>query len=58
MSHERAYKKMQEEIAELETPQARYQAILDRWVGEQRAAEAEARRIRKQLDPFNLGLYD
>ena len=58
MSDERAYKKMQEEIAELETPRARYQAILDRWIGDQRAIAAEERALKRSLDPYNLGIYD
>jgi hypothetical protein len=54
----RAHSQLQRELAELETPGARYQAQLDRWVGEQRAIEAEERRIKRDLDPYNLGIYN
>ena len=37
---------------------ARYQAQLDRWFGEQRAIAAEERRLKRDLDPYNLSLYD
>jgi hypothetical protein len=52
------YAQVQREIAELDTPRARYQAQLDRWVGEQRAIAEEERRLKRSLDPYNLGLYD
>jgi hypothetical protein len=55
---QRAYKRLQREIAELDTPHARYQAQLDRMWWERRAAAEEERRIKRQLDPYNLGLYD
>ena len=55
--NKRANAQLQRELAELETPGAKYQATLDRWFGEQRAIAAEERRIRQQLDEFNLGLY-
>jgi hypothetical protein len=54
----RSYKRLQEELRELETPQAQGQAVLDRMWSQQRAAEAEERRIKRQLDPYGLGLYD
>lgn len=54
----RAHARMQQELAELDTPQARYQAQLDRLWWERRAAEAEERRLKRQLDPYGLGLYD
>lgn len=54
----RAHAQLQRELAELETPRARYQAQLDRWFGEQRALAAEEQRMKRGLDPYNLGLYD
>ena len=54
----RVNKRMEEERREFDTLQVRYQAQLDRWWWGQRAAEAEERRIKRELDPFGLGLYD
>jgi hypothetical protein len=54
----RTYARLQQEIAETDTPQARYQSILDRWWEGRLAAAEEERRIRRYLDPFNTGLYD
>jgi hypothetical protein len=54
----RAQEQLQKELAELETPQAKYQAILDRWREQCAAAEAEERRLRRYLDPFNTGIYN
>jgi hypothetical protein len=56
--NKRAHTQLQRELAELDTPRARYQAQLDRWFGERRAIAAEERRIKRDLDPYNLGLYD
>jgi hypothetical protein len=54
----RAHTRLQQELAELDTPQARYQAQLDRFWWQQRAAEAEEHRLRRELDEFGLGIYD
>ena len=54
----RTRSQLQRELAELETPRARYQAQPDRWFGEQRAIAAEVQRLKRGLDPDNLGLYD
>jgi chromosome segregation ATPase len=54
----RAHTQLQRELAELDTPQARYQAQIDRIWWQRREAEAEERRIKRQLDPYGLGLYD
>lgn len=54
----RAHTQLQRELAELETPRARYQAQLDRWFGDQRAIADEERRLKRELDPYKLGLYD
>jgi hypothetical protein len=51
----RAFVQLQRELAELDTPAARYQAQLDRWYWEQREAAEEEKRLRRQLDPFNYG---
>lgn len=56
--NKRAQAQLQREIAELDTPHARYQAQLDRWFGEQRAIAAEERRLKRDLDPYGLGIYD
>lgn len=56
--NKRAHAQQQRELAELETPRARYQAQLDRWFGDQRAIAAEERRMKRELDPYQLGLYD
>jgi hypothetical protein len=36
----------------------RYQREIDRWMEWQRNEEAEARRLRRQLDPFNWGHWN
>jgi hypothetical protein len=41
-----------------ELARQRYQAIFDAWVESQRAAAAEERRIRRELDPFNFGHWN
>ena len=56
--NQRVNKRMEEERREFDTPQSRYQAQLDQWWYAQRAAEAEERRLRRELDPYNLGIYD
>jgi hypothetical protein len=56
--NKRAHSQLQRELAELETPRAKYQQILDRWFGERRAIAAEERRLKRDLDPYGLGLYD
>lgn len=55
---DRSYEQLQKEIAELDTPHARYQAQLDRWVADQRAAEQEARALLRQLNPTGLIIWD
>jgi uncharacterized coiled-coil DUF342 family protein len=54
----RTYARLQQEIAEMENRRARYQAQLDRLWSERRAAQAEERRMKRQIDPYGLGLYD
>ena len=56
--NKRAHTQLQRELAELDTPRARYQAQLDRWFGDQRAIAAEERALRRSLDPYGLGIYD
>jgi hypothetical protein len=56
--NKRANAQLRRELAELETPGAKYQATLDRWFGEKRAIAAKEARIKRDLDPYNLGLYD
>jgi hypothetical protein len=54
----RMHQQIQREIAEASTLRARYQAQLDRLWWDRREAELEARRLKRDLDPYNLGLYD
>jgi hypothetical protein len=54
----RAYRRLQHEIAELDTPRARYQSQLNKWWADRLAAAEEERRIRRQIDPFNLGIWN
>jgi hypothetical protein len=54
----RVYTRIQQEIAELDTPQARHQSIIDRWWRDRLEAAEEERRIRRQIDPLNLGIWD
>jgi hypothetical protein len=56
--NKRVQDQVQREIAEVESPGARYQTVLDRWFGEKRAIAEEEARIKKSLDPYNLKLYD
>ena len=58
MSESEYNQRMEEERREFDTPQARYQAQLDQWWYAQRAAAAEERRLKRELDPYNLGIYD
>ena len=55
---QRVRKRVDEERHEFDTLQARYQQRLDQWWQAQRAAAAEERRLKQQLDPYGLHLYD
>jgi hypothetical protein len=49
---------LQRELAELEDPRVKYQTMLDRWWHERRTIEVEAERIRQQLNPYGLKIWD
>jgi hypothetical protein len=49
---------MEEEWRQQGLERQRGHAILDSWVESQRAAAAEERRIRRELDPFNFGHWN
>ena len=55
-AHEQA--RIEEQRQQQELARQRYQAVLDAWVESQRAAAAEERRIRRELDPFNFGHWN
>jgi hypothetical protein len=40
------------------TPRVKYQTMLDRWWHERRTIEVEAERIRQQLNPYGLKIWD
>jgi hypothetical protein len=50
-------KRMQEELAEFNTPQARYQQALDRHWEAQRDLEIEYRRMMQELNPTGLKIW-
>lgn len=56
--NKRTQAQIEREVAEANTLQSRYQAQLDRLWWDRREAELEARRIKRDLDPYNLGIYD
>ena len=51
------YQRLAEEMREADTPQARYQAVLDRWVQSERDSEAEYRRLMRELNPTGLKIW-
>jgi hypothetical protein len=46
------------DLAELQSPRARHQMMIDRWVESRQEIEAHERWLRKHLDPDSLGLYE
>ena len=51
------YRRIAQELVEFDTPQARYQAVLDRWVQSERDSEAEYRRLMRELNPTGLKIW-
>jgi hypothetical protein len=51
------HRRTQEELAELDNPRAKYQAILDRWIESQRDLEAEHRATMRRLNEFGLKIW-
>jgi hypothetical protein len=62
MSDDNAYqrnvnRRIAEELAEADTPRNRAQAQLDHWVQSERDAEAEYRRLMRELNPTGLKIW-
>jgi hypothetical protein len=53
----RVFREMRDEHERKLAQENRLQFALDRAMNEQLAWEAQKRRLRKELDPYNLGLY-
>jgi hypothetical protein len=56
--NKRLSEQMRREIAEVETLRGKYQSILDNWWWDTRAVAEEERRLKRELDPYGLGIYD
>ena len=56
--NQRVSKRMQVELRDLDNSRARYQAQLDKYWRDKLEAEMEAERIRRELNPTGLRVWD